>query len=161
LPRREERDQVERLCQPPHDLAERGLAAAPELRRLLGGQLGELRLELEIDPVGSVDDLEQRLRRERIELRRQLALPVRQRPAGVEVREEPLELGRLRLEAGVPRLRLLRDALQPPPHMVAVGDEELKLQRLEVVGGDARAGEAVEDDEERVDLPQVAQKLWA
>src|SRR5205085_11579072 len=57
----EERDQVERLREPAHDLAERRLAAAPELRRLLRRELRELRLELEIDPVGTVDELEQRL----------------------------------------------------------------------------------------------------
>ena len=43
--------------------------------------------------------------------------------------------------------------------MVAVGDEQLELQRLEVVLRHARAGEAVEDDEQRVDLPQLAEQL--
>ena len=107
--------------------------------------------------VGPVDELEQRLRRQRLELGRQLALPLRQRPACVEVRQQPLEIRDLRLEAHVPRLRLLADALEPPLDVVAVGDQELELQRLEVVGGDARAREAVEDDEERVHLAQVAE----
>src|SRR5262245_29529833 len=62
---REERDQIERLRQATHDLAERRLAAAAELRRLRRRQVGKLRLELEIDPVTAVDELEQRFRRER------------------------------------------------------------------------------------------------
>src|SRR5436305_394129 len=43
---------------------------------------------------------------------------------------------------------------------VAVGDEQLELQRLEVVGRNAGAGEPVEHDEQRVDLAQVAEKRW-
>src|SRR3954471_10118051 len=75
LARGEERDQVERLREPAHDLAERRLAAAPELRRLVGGKLRELRLELEIDGSRSVDHLEQRLRRQRLQPEWQVALP--------------------------------------------------------------------------------------
>ena len=156
----EERDQLERLREPAHDLAERRLAAAAKFRRLLRRQLCELRLELEVDAVVTVDELEQRLRREGVELRWQLALPLRQRPAGVEVRKEPLEVGRLRLEARVPRLRLLPDPFEPPLDVVAVCHQQLELERLEVVGGDAGAGEPVEDDEERVHLPQIAEQLW-
>ena len=62
------------------------------------------------------------------------------------------------LQLRVARLRLLRDALEPPLDVVAVGDEQLELQRLEVVGRHPRAGEAVEHDEQRVDLPQVAEQ---
>ena len=42
--------------------------------------------------------------------------------------------------------------------MVAVGDEQLELQRLEVVAGIPRPGPAVEDDEQSVDLAQVAEQ---
>ena len=42
--------------------------------------------------------------------------------------------------------------------MVAVGDEQLEAQRLEVVRGHAGAREAVEDDEQRVDLAQVPEQ---
>ena len=54
------------------DLVERGLAV-PELRRLLGGKLGELHLELAVDAPRAVDDRDQRPRRQRLELRRKLA----------------------------------------------------------------------------------------
>ena len=43
--------------------------------------------------------------------------------------------------------------------MVAIGDEKLERQRLEVISGNARAGETVENDEKRVHLPQIAEKL--
>ncbi len=72
--------------------------------------------------------------------------------------EQPLQLLRLPLQLRVAGLRLLRNALEAPLDMVAVGDEQLELQRLEVVRRDARAGEAVEHDEQRVDLAQVAEQ---
>ena len=61
----------------------------------------------------------------------------------------------------VARLRLLRDALEPLLDVVAVGDEQLELQRLEIVVRDARPREAVEHDEQRVDLAQVAEQRRA
>jgi hypothetical protein len=72
--------------------------------------------------------------------------PLREGPARVEMCEQPLQLCGLRLQARIPGFRLLPDALQPALDVVAVGDEELELQRLEVVGRDAGAGEPVEDD---------------
>src|SRR5699024_3738182 len=57
---REERDQTERVLQAPHDLVERGRPVA-ELRGLLVGELGELRLQLAVDATGPVLDREQRL----------------------------------------------------------------------------------------------------
>src|SRR5581483_11664171 len=141
------------------DLAERRRRAlAAELGGLLLGQLRELRLELQVDAVRAVDDRDQRLRRERLELRRELLVPVGERLPGVQVPEQPLELLDLLLESRVARLRLLRDPLEAPLDVVAVGDEQLEAKRLEVVVGHARAGEAVEDDEERVDLPQVPEQ---
>src|SRR5262249_12945808 len=59
----EERDEVERVAQPTHDLLEGRRAAVTERRRLLVGELRELRLEREVDATRSVLDREQRLRR--------------------------------------------------------------------------------------------------
>src|SRR5260370_10843005 len=56
LTRTEERNQVQRLDEPAHDLAERGLAAAAELRGLRAGPLGELRLQLQVDSARAVFD---------------------------------------------------------------------------------------------------------
>ena len=69
----EERDQIERVAQPAHDLLERRGAAVAERGRLLVVELGELGLEREVDPAGAVLDRDQRLRRQRLELGRQLA----------------------------------------------------------------------------------------
>src|SRR4029077_3809480 len=104
VPRREERDQVEPLRQPAHDLAERGLAAPAELGRRLGVKARKLGLELKIDPLRPIHNLEQRLRRERLELRRQLALPLSKRVACVEMREQPLEVRNLGPQPRVSRL---------------------------------------------------------
>jgi hypothetical protein len=77
------------------------------------------------------------------------------------MREQRLELGDLRPERRVARLRLLRHALEPPLHVVAVRDEELELQRLEIRRRIARAGPAVEHGEQRVDLAQVPEQCRA
>ena len=63
--------------------------------------------------------------------------------------------------AGVARLRLLRDALVPALDVIAIGDEQLELERLEVVGGRRVRREAVEHREDRVDLAQVAEQRRA
>ena len=68
------------------------------------------------------------------------------------MRQDPLELGDLLLQLLLARLGLFGDALEPPLDVIAVGDQQLEPQRLEIVGGIARAGEAVEDNEERVHL---------
>src|SRR5579859_1931468 len=127
----EERDQVERLSQPAHDFAESRLAGAAKLGGLVWREVCELRLEVKVDAaVAPVDDLEQRLRRQGIELGRQLALPLRERPSRVEMREQALEIGRLGPETSVSGLRLFRDPLQPALDVIAIGDEQLQLQRL-------------------------------
>ena len=79
LARGEERDQPERLLELADDLVERGRPVA-ELRRLLLRELGELRLELAVDPPGPVLDREEGLRRQRVERLRELARPVGERP---------------------------------------------------------------------------------
>ena len=86
---------------------------------------------------------------------RQLARPVGQRSAGVDVREHPLQLRRLLFQLQLAGLRLLRDALEPPLDVVTIGDQQLEPQRLEVVGGNARAREPVEHDEQRIHLAQI------
>jgi hypothetical protein len=45
--------------------------------------------------------------------------------------------------------------------VVAVGYEKLEAERLEIVGRNARAGESIEHDEQRIDLAQVAEQLRA
>ena len=156
---REERDQVERLREPAYDLAEGGLAAAAELGCFLVRKLRELCFELQVDAVRPVLDRDQRLRRQRLEHRRNVVRPVGEVLPGVEMREQALELGGFPLQRLVARLRLLGDALEAALDVVAVRDEQLELERLEIVRRHAGAREAVEDDEERVDLAQVAEQL--
>src|SRR5580765_5614892 len=73
LARGEERHEIERLEEPPRDLADRRGATVAERRGLLLRKLRKLGLELSVDASGPVLDREQRLRRKRLELRRQLA----------------------------------------------------------------------------------------
>jgi hypothetical protein len=160
LGRREEADQPEHVEEAAHDLAERR-GPFPEGGRLLLRQLGELGLELRVDACGAVDDLEQRLRRQRLELRRQLAVVVRERTLRVEVGEDSFERVRLLPRLRIAGLRLPADALEPPLDVLAVGEEQLELERREVVSGLACPRPAVGDDEERVDPAQVAEELRA
>src|SRR5439155_19317558 len=101
--------------------------------------LRQLCLELQVDPAGAVLDGDQRLRRERLERRRQLAGVVGERAAGVDVREDVPERLRFGTQLRVARLRLLLDALEPALDVVAVGDEQLELERLELAAR-ARVG---------------------
>ena len=109
--------------------------ALAELRRVRLGHLRELRLQLQVDPARPVLDRQQRLRGQRLELGRQLAREVAQRVARIEVGEQRLQLLDLLAQPRVARLRLLLDPLQPPLDVVAVGDEQLELERLQVAGG--------------------------
>ena len=102
-------------------------APVAELGRLLVGELGELRLELAVDPTRAVLERDQRLRRERLELGGQLVRPVRERLAGVEVGEQALERLDLLALGAIAGLRLLLHALEPALDVVAVGDEQLEL----------------------------------
>ncbi len=61
-------------------------------------------------------------------------------------------------KGGVARLRLLLHALEPPLDVVAVGDEQLELERLEIGSRIRARREAVGDGEHGVDLPQTAQE---
>ena len=136
-------------------------AAVAKRRRLLVGQLGELGLELQVDPARAVDDRDQRLRRQRLELAGQLAVVVRELAARVDVREHLLQLLDLGADLRVARLRLLLDALEPPLDVVAVGDEQLELERLEIVVRGRRPRRSREHDEQRVDLPEVPEQRGA
>ena len=75
------------------------------------------------------------------------------------MRQHPFELGHLLLQLQFARLRLLRDALEPPLDMIPIGNQQLEPQRLQVVGGNPGAREAVEDDEQRIHLAQIPQQL--
>jgi hypothetical protein len=48
----------------------------------------------------------------------------------------------------------------PPLDVIAVGDEELELQRFEVVVGRRVVGEAVEHGEDCIHLAEVPEELW-
>ena len=159
LARGEERDQVERVAQAADHLVERRRAPLlAELRRVGVRHLRELRLQLQVDPVRPVLDREQRLRRQGLELLRQLARVVAQRVARLQVGEQRLQLLDLLPQRGVTRLRLLLDPLEPPLDMVAVGDEQLEIERLQVAGGIGAGREAVRDRQDRIDLAKPAEQ---
>ena len=75
------------------DLLERRRAFA-EGGGFLLGELGELGLELEVDSARAVLDDHHRLRRQRLERVRDLALVVGDRPTGLDVRQQRLEARR-------------------------------------------------------------------
>ena len=108
-------------------------------------------------PPGPVDDGDHGLRRQRLELRRQRAVPLAHRPSSVDVGKQPLQLDHLVAQLRVARLRLLRHAFQSPLHVVAVGDEQLQLEPLEVAVRVGAGGETVHDGEQRVHAAQVAE----
>ena len=79
----------------------------------------------------------------------------------VEVREELLgQLGFLPLRA-IPRLRLFTHAVETPVDVLAVGDDQLEAERLEVGAGIGFLGETVEHREERISLAKLAGDLRA
>ncbi len=86
----EERDEVERVAQPPDDFLESRRPVA-KVGGLLLRQLRQLELQREIDAARPVLDDDARLRRQRLELLGQLARVVRERTAGVELGEQCLE----------------------------------------------------------------------
>ena len=136
--RREERDQVQRLEEPPHDLARaptrpRGTRpppprAAPRARPRASGRSRPARSR----PRSAASSSAARARAAARAATRRALAPPRGAPAS---RSSSLDLG---AELRVAGLRLLRDPLEPPLDVVAVGDEQLEPQRLEVIVGDAR-----------------------
>jgi hypothetical protein len=160
LVRREERDEIERREQPRHDVVERRRPVA-KLGRFLLIELGELRLELAVDSVRSVLDNDQRLRRQWLELGRQLPVVGAQRATALEMREHAFELSDLLLERRLTGLCLRADALQPLLDVIAVGDEQLEFERLEVGARVGFRAERVDDGEQRVDLAQCTQQRGA
>src|SRR5262249_10831671 len=133
------------------DVVERRRSRA-ELGRLLRRELGELHLERAVDPTRAILDRNQRLRRQRLELRREGAVPLRERLPVVQVRGEVLcQLALLALGA-ISRLPFFPDPLEPTIDMLAVRDDELEAERLEVRGWIRAVREAVEDGEQRIGL---------
>ena len=86
---------------------------------------------------------------------------VRERLPRLEVREQLLERLDLLPRGRIARLRLLAHPLEPPLDVVAVGDEQLEPERLEVALRVASAREAVGDGEQRVRLAQAAEQRAA
>src|SRR5439155_190512 len=83
----EEGDQIQGVAQPPRNVVERRGAAVAKRGRLVLRQLGELGLELQVGPAGPIDEGDHRLRRQRLQLTRQVARVVAERAAAVDVRE--------------------------------------------------------------------------
>ena len=152
----EEGDQVQFVAQAPNDLVQRRPGAVPKRLRVFGREIGKFCFELQIEAVRTVFDRQERLRRQRLELGRQLTVPVDQRVTCIDVCEQTLELRDLDLQLRLAGLRLLRDAFESALDVVAVGHENLEPERFEIVRGNARARKAVEDDEQCVDLAQVS-----
>src|SRR5207342_2956302 len=92
LPGGEELDEVELLEEPSHHLLERRGPVA-KLGCFRGIELGELGLELQVDPARAVLDGEERLRRQRLQLGRELAWPVGEQVPRVDMGTDRLHLG--------------------------------------------------------------------
>ena len=60
--------------------------------------------------------------------------------------------------SGIAGLGLFLDSFQALRDMVRVRDEQLELELLEVAPRVARAGKAVRDSKERIDLPKTSQE---
>ena len=153
----EEHDQSERVLQALHDLVESGRSLAV-LGSLVRRKLGELELQLQVDPREAVDDGNQRFRGERLELGGQLAPPLRERASGFEMHEQLLQARDLLSFGQLAGLRFLADLLEPALDVITVGQEELELDRLEVAGWIGVGREAVRDREQRVRLAKPAEQ---
>ena len=118
---------------------EHGVEAHPpvsELGRFLGRQLGELGLELQVEAaVPAVDDADQRLRGEGLELGRKGSVVGAQGLACLDVGEDALELRDLVTQSRIAGFRLRADPLEPFFDVVAIRDDELELERLEIPVG--------------------------
>ena len=135
----EERDQIERLEQPAGDLARAPAARRPERRRLLRPAAPRARPRASRSmPAGPLRDRDAAAwsSAARAPAAARPATPRSGRPAS-RCASSGLELLDLRRAAvGSPDFACLRDPLEPPLDVVAVGDEQLELQRLEVVAPD-------------------------
>ena len=123
---REEDHEIQDGDEPADDVLQCRRAAVSELRRLVGREVVELGLEREVDSVW--------LRRQRLQLGRKLTGPVAKRALVVDVRDQAVEQLGLGAQGRVARLGVLSDALEPALDVVPVGDEQLKLERRQVVG---------------------------
>jgi len=77
---------------------------------------------------------------------------------GLEVGTDPLERGDLVPESGIAGLRLRAHSLEPPLDVIAIRDEELEPERLQVGRRVSRTGEPVNDREQRVNLSQIPEQ---
>src|SRR3954447_5796940 len=75
--------------------------------------------------------------------------------------EGALQLPELGAKTRVTGLRLLLDALEAPLDVIAVGNEKLEPQRLQVVCGITGTRPVVQNGEQSINLAQVAEKLSA
>ena len=133
--------------------------AVAERGRLLVGELRQLGLELAVDPVRAVDDRDQRLRRQRIELGRELARPLGQRqcpPRGARAPRAgsppPCEL------PASPDLACFSTRSRRFATWSVSATSSSSFERLEVALRIGARREAVRDGEQRVDLPQAAEQ---
>ena len=101
-----------------------------------GGSSAELRLELASMPPGPFTIATSGFVVSGSSPLGKLAAPLRQRPALVEVREDALESARLPGASRRRRTSPPSHPLEPPLDVVAVGDEQLEPQRLQVAPPD-------------------------
>ena len=144
--------------QPPHDLVERRRALAIR-RRLLVGQLGELGLELQVDAARPVLDREQRLRRQRLELRRQLLRVVAERVARPrDARAARASCSASFRSAGSPDFACFstRSSRRSTWSRSATSSSSSSVSRSRA--GSASGREAVRDGEDRVDLAEPTEE---
>ena len=103
------------------------------------GELRQLGFELQVEAARPVDEVDQRLRRQRLEVARQRAgVRASGLPASTWARTL-LELLRLLAELRIARLRLRANPLEPLLDVVAVGDDELELELLRSRSGSESA----------------------
>ncbi len=72
--------------------------------------------------------------------------------------DQPFELRCFSLELRVAGLRLLRDSLEAPLDVVAVGNEQLEAEPLEIALRIGVRRESVQDEQQRIDLAKVAEE---
>ena len=127
-------------------------AEEPPFRNCAASSAGRSRsgLEREVDAVGPVHDRDQRLRRQRLQLRRQPAVPVAERTLGVDVLDQPLQELGFGAERRIARLGLLPHPLEAALDVILVGDEQLELER-------GQLAQVADDCEERVGAANPAE----
>ena len=82
-------------------------------------------------------------------------------PARLDVREDAFQVADLVAQPRVARLRLRANAIESLLDVVAVGDDELELDRLEVVVGISLGPEAPQHCDQGVGLTELAENRRA